>query len=237
MSKVYVKQSNKENYSGNQKPKVFAIYKPKGPTSNQVLNKIRKFFGTKKVGHAGTLDPLAEGILVVGVGREATKQLKDIVSENKEYLATIKFGEASSTDDAEGVKTKTVNPKKVPKDKILETLKDFSGFIEQRPPIFSAIKTGGIEAYKLARKGKEVYLKKRKVRIDFIRLVSYKWPYLKIAVGCGPGVYIRSLARDLGKKFGVGAYLFDLVRIRVGKFFIGEAIKLAEIDKLIQTKS
>lgn len=197
---------------------IFAVYKPKGPSSNGLLNQIRKIAKTKKVGHAGTLDPLASGVLVVGVGKEATKQLGKMMLEQKEYLAEIKFGADSLTDDAEGEKTK-VAVQKIPSISDIRTvLKGFIGRIKQVPPQYSAIKIKGQESYKLARKGQVVNLKSREVEIQKIQLLNYKWPDLKIKVLCGHGVYIRSLARDIGKKLGVGGYISELERTRVGEF-------------------
>lgn len=198
--------------------KLFAVYKPRGITSNGVLNILRRFYGTKKIGHAGTLDPLAKGVLVVAVGREATKKLWEWVKKEKEYLATIRLGIESVTDDAEGIKTKFNVQKKPTKEEIKMALKKFEGIISQIPPIYSAIKIKGKEAYKFARKGQEVILKPRKAEIKKIILLKYHWPYLKLKVITGPGVYIRSLARDLGKKLKTGGYLFNLERTRVGDF-------------------
>jgi tRNA pseudouridine55 synthase len=212
---------------------IFAVYKPKGPTSNQILTKIRKRTGIKKVGHAGTLDPLAQGILVVGVGRAATKQLGTIVAKEKEYLATIRLGYTSTTDDNEGQKEKIQDITKPLLVHVKNTLKQFKGEIDQVPPIYSAIKIKGQEAYKLARKGKEVKMKSRKALIKKISLISYKYPYLKIKVVTGPGVYIRSLARDIGQTLGTGGYLSSLERTRVGQFTKSKALKLNQIKKAL----
>lgn len=212
---------------------IFAVYKPKGPTSNQILTKIRKRTGIKKVGHAGTLDPLAQGILVVGVGRAATKQLGTIVAKEKEYLATIRLGYTSTTDDNEGQKEKIQDITRPLLVHVKNTLKQFKGEIDQIPPIYSAIKIKGQEAYKLARKGKEVKMKSRKALIKKISLISYKYPYLKIEVVTGPGVYIRSLARDIGQVLGTGGYLSSLERTRVGRFTKNKALKLNQIKKAL----
>jgi len=212
---------------------IFAVYKPKGPTSNQILTKIRKRTGVKKVGHAGTLDPLAQGILVVGVGRAATKQLGTIVAKEKEYLATIRLGYTSTTDDNEGQKEKIQDITRPLLVHVKNTLKQFKGEIDQVPPIYSAIKIKGQEAYKLARKGKEVKMKSRKALIKKISLISYKYPYLKIEVVTGPGVYIRSLARDIGQVLGTGGYLSSLERTRVGRFTKNKALKLNQIKKAL----
>jgi len=185
--------------------------------------------GIKKVGHAGTLDPLARGVLVIGIGRDGTKNLGNIVKKEKEYLATIKFGSTSVTDDAEGEKTKIMVLKKPTLNEIKKILKKFRGKIFQTPPIFSAIKIQGREAYKLARKGEAVVLKPRRVEIKKIELLTYKWPYLKLKVVTGPGVYVRSLARDIGSKLKVGGYLFSLERTRVGDFTKNKSIKFSKI--------
>ena len=213
--------------------KIFAVYKPKGPTSNQILTKIRKRTGVKKVGHAGTLDPLAQGVLVVGVGREATKQLGVIVAKEKEYLATIRLGWTSTTDDNEGKKEKTKDITLPLLVHVKNVLKKFKGEIDQTPPIYSAIKIKGQEAYKLARKGKEVKMKSRKALIKKISLISYKYPYIKIKVVTGPGVYIRSLARDIGQVLGTGGYLSSLERTRVGQFTKNKALKINQINKAL----
>lgn len=197
---------------------IFAVYKPKGPTSHDIINLIRKKTGIKKVGHAGTLDPLARGVLVIGVGREATKNLNQIVRKEKEYLAEIKLGQYSATDDEEGEKTKIIINHQPKRSEIIKALKLFQGQIKQTPPIFSAVKIKGQAAYRSARRGQVIKLKPRLVEIKSIRLISYSWPKLKLRVITGPGVYIRSLARDLGGSLGVGGYLSDLERIRVGDF-------------------
>lgn len=206
---------------------IFAVYKPKGPTSHDLIDQIRKLTGEKRVGHAGTLDPLASGVLVVAVGREATKKLALEVKKEKEYLATIKFGETSVTDDEEGEKSIWPQPINIPdKKSVEETFRLFLGEIKQMPPIYSALKIKGTSAYKLARQGREVKLIERQVEIKKIELLEYEWPLLKIKIVCGQGVYIRSLARDIGAKLNVGGYLTALERTRVGDFKIEEAIRL-----------
>lgn len=210
---------------------IYSIYKPKGPTSHDIIDQLRKITGIKKIGHAGTLDPLASGILVVGVGREGTKQLGKLVKSEKEYLATIKLGTTSTTDDEEGAKHVTYNTQHIAQEKIKKILKQFTGKIKQTPPIYSAIKINGKSAYKYARAGKEIKLKSRIVEIKSIEISSYQWPYLKIKVVCGSGVYIRSLARDIGEKLKTGAYLADLIRTRVGKFNLQNSYSLQDFNK------
>jgi len=211
----------------------FAIYKSKGPTSNGVLNDIRRIAGTRKVGHAGTLDPLATGVLVVAIGREATKKINESVKKEKEYLTTIKLGMVSTTDDEEGEK-QIFEVKDIPEIKDIEKIiPKFEGRISQIPPIFSAIKVHGQEAYKLARKGKDVELAAREVEIKEIELLDYFWPYLKLRVVTGPGVYIRSLARDIGKELGIGAYIAELERTRVGDFTKEKALTIEQFRGLV----
>ncbi|MCD6550355.1 tRNA pseudouridine(55) synthase TruB [bacterium] len=211
---------------------IFPVYKEKGKTSFEVVREIRRITGEKKVGHAGTLDPLAKGILVIGVGRTATKNLSLFVSEEKEYIAKIKLGWRSTTDDREGKKEK-VQVKKIPSRKdILETLKLFIGYIYQKPPQFSAKKVSGIRAYQIARAGKQVQLSSQKVYIKRIDLIKYSWPYVVLRIICGPGTYIRSLARDIGEKLGTGAYVYDLERTRIGNFDKKSALSIQKFKKL-----
>ncbi len=211
----------------NLKGKIIAVWKPKGPTSFDIIRKLRNLTGVKKIGHAGTLDPLASGVLVVGMGREATRKLREVVEAEKEYLATIKFGVESATDDEAGRKTKVMVVTKPSRTEIEKVLLKFCGKILQKPPIFSAIKVGGKRAYELARQGQKVKLKKRQVEVKEIKIIKYKWPLLKLKIISGPGFYVRSLARDLGKKLKVGGYLKDLERTRVGQFKKSKSIKIS----------
>ena len=209
---------------------IFAVNKPIGMTSHDVVNLVRKKTGIKRVGHGGTLDPLATGVLVIAVGRENTKKLNEYVKGEKEYVAEIKLGFNSATDDEEGEKTlRQAQGKPNPTEKLIkQTLKKFVGKIQQTPPLYSAIKIAGKEAYKYARKGKTVELKPREVEIKKIELLSYKYPILKLKIVCGPGVYIRSLARDIGEKLKTGAYMSGLTRTRVAEFTLENALQLDE---------
>ncbi|MFA5124297.1 MAG: tRNA pseudouridine(55) synthase TruB [Patescibacteria group bacterium] len=209
---------------------IIAINKPKGPTSFDIVAQVRRRTGVKKVGHAGTLDPLASGVLVVAIGREATKKISEEVAKEKEYVADIRLGVISTTDDEEGAKS-IVSEYKPEREEILEAIKGFIGEIQQVPPQFSAIKISGRPAYKTARQGGKLELVARPVLIKSIELIEYKYPDLKIRVVTGPGVYIRSLARDLGQMLGCGAYMSDLVRIRVGEYQLEDAIKAEEITR------
>ncbi|MBU4348253.1 tRNA pseudouridine(55) synthase TruB [Patescibacteria group bacterium] len=219
---------------------IFAFYKPKGITSNDAVQKVKRLIGIKKlkVGHAGTLDPLAEGILVIAVGREATKKISEIVKKEKEYIAEITLGLESTTDDAEGEKTRTYPElvegfEKPTIENIKDSFKEFIGNIKQIPPIYSAIKISGKEAYKYARKGLLVEMKSREVEIKNIELLEYFWPVLKIKVLTGPGVYIRSLARDLGRSLKVGGYLSGLERIRIGDYVKEDAIPMEKLPEFV----
>ena len=208
---------------------IVAVLKPKGPTSHDVIDEIRLITGEQKVGHAGTLDPLASGVLVVGIGREATKKLNEIVQKEKEYIASVRLGVTSTTDDEEGLKHE-VEVKEIPEDKKISlSVRRFVGSINQTPPVYSAVKVGGQESYKRARRGEEVKLRPRAVEIKEIEILEYKWPILKLRVVTGPGVYIRSLARDIGASLGVGGYLAKLERTRVGEFTKEKAISMENL--------
>ena len=214
---------------------IFAVWKPKGPTSHDIVQKVRRATGERRVGHAGTLDPLAEGILVIAVGREATKKLSEVVAKEKEYVAKVRLGMTSTTDDEEGAKEIVRVAKKPTREEIEKVLKKFHGIVSQMPPRYSAIKIKGKEAYKYARKGQEVELKKRSIEIKEIEVLGYRFPNLKLRVITGPGVYIRSLARDVGEKLKTGGYLAALTRTRVGEFTRRTAFRLPEISKTPRT--
>ncbi|PJE64352.1 MAG: tRNA pseudouridine(55) synthase TruB [Candidatus Ryanbacteria bacterium CG10_big_fil_rev_8_21_14_0_10_43_42] len=212
---------------------IFAVWKPKGMTSHDVVNAVRRATGIKKVGHAGTLDPLAEGVLVVGVGRDATKQLGDIVAKEKEYVAEVLLGTTSSTDDEEGEKTKrnvSIQPSKKDVEKVI---KSFIGRSMQAPPRYSALKVGGVPAYAYARAGKAVELKERQIMVKEMELVSYVYPFVCFRTVTGPGVYVRALARDMGERLHTGGYLTALTRTRVGAFTGKDACVLSELKKAL----
>ncbi len=210
---------------------IIAINKVKGWTSHDVIGKLRRITGIRKIGHAGTLDPLASGVLIVAIGRESTREISNYTKQEKEYLATIKFGQTSSTDDEEGDKEIIDITTKPTKIAIQKALKKFTGKIKQIPPIYSAIKINGKPACRRVRKGQEVVLEPREVEIKKIEIVSYKYPILKLKVICSSGVYIRSLARDLGEELKVGGYLADLIRTRIGNFTIDQSQTVEEFSK------
>jgi len=206
---------------------IFAVNKPVGMTSHDVIYYLRRKTGIKRIGHAGTLDPLASGVLVVAIGREFTKQLDQIVKSEKEYVTEIELGQTSTTDDMEGEKT-IVDDLKPDLHEVKEQIQQFVGKIMQTPPAYSAIKVGGKVAYKQARKGEALKLEPREVEIKEIELIDYKYPVVKLKITCGKGVYIRSIARDLGEKLKTGGYMKSLVRTRVGNFNLEKAQKLEE---------
>lgn len=209
--------------------KFVAIDKPAGMTSHDVVNQVRRIYGEKKVGHGGTLDPLATGVLIVGIGREATRLLGTLSKSDKDYEATIRFGGESTTDDAQG-KIESVRVQSIPSRSQVETaLAQFVGVIEQVPPQFSSVKIKGKSAHYLARQGVLVHLKSRRVNIYNIEIKAYTWPDLSVKVGCGSGTYIRSLARDLGRALGVGGYITELRRIRVGDYGVENCLTLEKL--------
>ena len=213
----------------NQISGIFVINKPKDWTSFDVVAKIRNKLNVKKVGHTGTLDPQATGVLVLCVGK-GTQLVQKLTGLDKEYICDITFGAISATDDSEGEIKGVEGASEVPLTDIEKILKEFTGTFEQMPPDFSAKKIQGKKAYELARKGKEVKLEPVKVTVHTIEMLDYKWPVLKLKIHCGKGFYVRSLARDLGKKLGVGGYLSALERTKVGHFTIESAISIEQAD-------
>ncbi|MFG0330207.1 MAG: tRNA pseudouridine(55) synthase TruB [Phycisphaerales bacterium] len=210
---------------------LLVVDKPKGPSSMDVVRVVRRRAGGAKTGHAGTLDPLATGVLLVLLGR-ATKQVERLMATEKRYEATVDLSAFSTTDDAEGERTPVVVESTPTRARIESELRErFTGAIEQRPPAFSAMKVGGRRAYKLARQGREVKLEARPVVIHEIRLLEYDWPLARLDIRCGKGTYIRSLARDLGAALGTGGYLADLRRTAVGPYTVDDAIALDEVPE------
>lgn len=201
------------------------INKKQGPTSFNAIYQLRKITGVKKIGHAGTLDPFADGLLIVAIGREATKEINKYVKLDKEYVATLKLGEVSNTYDIEGeiVKSEKKNNDLRIED-IKKVIKKFIGKQKQIPPMFSAKKVGGKKLYELARKGIEVERKSSLINIFKIEVIEFEWPVLKIKVNCSSGTYIRSLGHDIGQVLGCGAYLKDLKRTKIGEFELKNAV-------------
>ena len=206
------------------------IDKPKDWTSFDVVAKIRNKLGVKKVGHTGTLDPMATGVLVLCLGK-ATKLAQEMTGYDKEYIAEVTLGATTPTDDAEGEVTPFPGATKKTKEEILSALKNFEGEIMQMPPQFSAKKIKGKRAYAMARKGQEVKLESVKVTVHELELLDFKWPVIKVRVSSGKGFYVRSLARELGEKLGTGGYLTALQRTKVGPFDIQQAQKIEEVSQ------
>ena len=207
------------------------IYKPKGLTSHDVIGHLRRITKIKQIGHSGTLDPFATGVLPVAVGK-ATK-LIEYLDDDKEYIATIQFGKTTETYDLEGEVTQVFD-KIVTEIEVLEKLKEFEGEILQTPPIYSAIKVNGKKLYEYARQGQDVEIKPRKVFISKIELQSFDYEnqVAKVVIACSKGTYIRSIAYDLGKKLGSGGFLSALERTKAGRFFVENAINLDDLKEI-----
>jgi tRNA pseudouridine55 synthase len=207
------------------------VDKPAGLTSHDVVGRCRRIFGTRRVGHAGTLDPMATGVLVIGVER-ATKILGLITGASKSYTATIRLGQTTSTEDAEGELLQQVSAEHLTEAAIATAIAGLRGDIMQVPSAVSAVKIGGQRAYRLARAGQTVELAARPVRIERFELLALRRDGLidlDVAVDCSSGTYIRALARDLGDALAVGGHLTALRRTRVGKFDIDQARSLDEL--------
>jgi len=213
-------------------PGIVVVDKPAGMTSHDVVGRCRRIFSTKKVGHAGTLDPMATGVLVIGVER-ATKILGLLTAASKSYAATIRLGQTTSTEDAEGELLQSVSAEQVTAEGIAEAVTGLRGDIMQVPSAVSAIKVDGRRAYRLAREGGVVELPARPVRIDRFEMLAVRSHEqlvdLDVEVDCSSGTYIRALARDLGAALGVGGHLTSLRRSRVGRFELDQACALDEL--------
>jgi tRNA pseudouridine55 synthase len=220
---------------------ILLVDKPADWTSFDVVNYVRKIvaldLGKKpknvKVGHAGTLDPFATGLLVLLIGKEYTKRASEFAKLDKTYEVTMRLGEVSSTGDPEGEIT-SVSDRIPSKEEVQTAVDKLVGTIEQIPPAFSAVKINGQRAYKLARAGKEVVIEPRKVTIHRLELVDYSYPEVKLLVDVSSGTYIRTLVEDIGKELGAGAYTTVLKRIRIGEFSLEKAVpvKSVRIDTL-----
>ncbi|MFH1729282.1 MAG: tRNA pseudouridine(55) synthase TruB [Pseudomonadota bacterium] len=211
--------------------RILIINKPTGITSFKVTSFIKKKLNIKKVGHIGTLDPLASGVLPIAVA-EGTKIIPFLEDGFKVYRASLKFGYVSDTYDSDGNVEEYKKNFKISRDNILEKLEDFEGEIQQVPPKFSAIKINGKRAYDLARQGKEFEIKKRKVTIHEIKLENYENVEATIYIKCSKGTYIRSIANDLGQKLGCGAILSGLVRLEAYPFKIEDSIDFNEFEDM-----
>ncbi|MCC7430688.1 tRNA pseudouridine(55) synthase TruB [bacterium] len=214
---------------------VLNIFKPEGWTSFDVVAKLRNLLKIKKIGHAGTLDPFATGVLVVCTGK-ATKKINDFVETKKEYVATVEFGKTTNSCDVTGETTSQKSTQNLTVKDFEKILDEFKGEILQIPPMFSAKKIGGKRLYKLARKGIEVERKPVKITIFELEILENNFPEVVIKVVCSKGTYIRSLANDFGEKLGCGAYLKKLVRTKVGDFTVETSIIIEEFIKMEKEK-
>lgn len=209
------------------------INKPEGKSSYSVVAWLRKMTHEMRIGHAGTLDPIATGVLPICFG-QATRVVQFLTNASKTYLAQIEIGTATDTFDREGNITQKGDASGVTRTLIEKALASFRGSIEQMPPVYSALKQRGKRCYELARKGIPVELKPRRVEIRSLELIEYQPPLVTVKVECGKGTYIRSLAHDFGQQLGCGAHLKNLVRLRCGPFYIDDALSLTQIEDAIQ---
>lgn len=207
------------------------IDKPAGPTSHDVVDAIRRRFAIKKVGHCGTLDPGATGLLIIVLGR-GTKLSEKLMSDDKVYEGTIKFGEATDSYDADGELVSSLPVPPLTLDELNEAAASFIGDQMQIPPMVSAVKKGGVPLYKLARKGIEVPREPRLIHVYNFRFTTYDEPMGAFRVACTKGTYVRSLAHELGQKLGCGAHLAALRRSASGKFDVADALPLEAALKL-----
>jgi tRNA pseudouridine55 synthase len=207
------------------------IDKPAGPTSHDVVDVIRRQFNIKKVGHCGTLDPGATGLLIIVLGR-GTKLSEKLMSDDKVYEGTIKFGEATTSFDADGELTASLPVPPMTLDELNEAAAQFIGDQMQKPPMVSAVKKGGVPLYKLARKGVEVEREPRLIHVYNFRFTTYQEPLGQFRLACTKGTYVRSIAHDLGEKLGCGAHLASLRRTASGKFDAADATPLDTVLKL-----
>jgi tRNA pseudouridine55 synthase len=219
---------------------VLLLNKPLGWTSFDVVNKIRyslkRYLGIKKikVGHAGTLDPLATGLVIVCTGK-ATKQIDQFLGMDKQYLADIRLGATTPSFDLEMEPDKHFPYEHVTQEMLDKAITALTGNIDQIPPMFSALKVNGRKAYDLARQGKEVELKARQITISELKLLRWDNPDIKLDVSCSKGTYIRSLARDLGYELDSGAHLTGLVRTRIGPYQLADSITIEDFEKNLAT--
>ncbi len=215
---------------------IIIINKPIGCTSHDIVYKVKKMFN-EKVGHTGTLDPMAEGVLPILVGK-GTLLSKYLINHNKKYIVELQLGIKTDTADSEGkiVEQKTINEEKVSKENIEKVFQSFIGKQEQMPPMYSAIKVNGKKLYEYARKGQEVEIKPRQIEIYNINLIQYsiEKKQIKFEVFCGKGTYIRSLCEDIAQRFETVGYMKSLKRIQVGDFKIEDSITISQLEENVQ---
>ena len=220
------------NPSPNEPDGVLLVDKPQGITSHDVVDRVRRLLRTRRVGHAGTLDPMATGLLVILVGK-ACKASQYLMSQEKEYVATVKFGEITDSQDADGevIETRPV-PEDLTADAIREGMKSMLGDQYQTPPMFSAKKIKGVPLYKLARKGEEVEREARFIRVERFDLLAYRAPEADFIVKCTKGTYVRTLGHDLANKLGPGGHLTALRRTMSGEANVSGAVTLDALNEM-----
>jgi tRNA pseudouridine55 synthase len=212
---------------------ILNIDKPAGMTSHDVVNRVRRLTGQRKAGHAGTLDPMATGVLLLCLG-QATRVAEYLMAGRKVYRALVRLGAETDTYDAEGSVLRSVEKVDVSRAQIVEALARFRGAVRQVPPPYSAIRHKGHRLYELARRGVPVQAPPRIVEIERLDLVAWQPPDLTLEVACSPGTYVRSLAHDLGQALGVGAHLAGLARLASGRWRIEDAVSLDELQAAVQ---
>jgi tRNA pseudouridine55 synthase len=212
---------------------IFNIDKPAGWTSFQVVSLVRRLSGVRRVGHAGTLDPSATGVLVVCLG-QATRLIEYMMAATKVYRAEVRLGITTDTLDATGKPVSQADPSNIGRQQVEEALTAFVGEIDQVPPMFSALKHNGEPLYRYARAQRQVERQARRVTIHRLQLLAFQPPLATIEVECGKGTYIRALAHDLGQQLGCGAHLAALARLQVGPFALDDACSLPELEAAFQ---
>lgn len=207
------------------------VYKPACKTSHDVVAILRRVTKIKQIGHTGTLDPFAEGVLPICIGK-ATR-LIEYLKDDKAYIGTVQLGKSTTTYDIEG-ETVNESDKVVTLEEIENTLNSFRGEIEQLPPVYSAIKVNGKKLYEYARKGEEVKIEPRRININELKILKYdnENKQLELYIACSKGTYIRSIANDLGEKLGTYGHLIKLVRVKAGNFVINDSVRLEELDSI-----
>ena len=209
---------------------IINVYKEKGYTSHDVVAKLRGIAGQKKIGHTGTLDPDAEGVLPVCLGK-ATKVCELLTDKDKTYRAVLFLGQTTDTQDASGTVLETSDVSNLNEAQVTEAVQSFVGEYAQIPPMYSALKVGGKKLYELAREGKTVERKARNVMIHSIKILRVELPRVEMEVSCSKGTYIRTLCHDIGEKLGVGGCMESLLRVQVGRFVLADSLRLSEIQK------
>ena len=207
---------------------IINLNKPSGITSRQAVTKVQRLLGARKAGHAGTLDPMATGVLIICLN-EATKVTRFLMDMDKQYIARIKLGERTDTYDAEGRVTESKDISFLKEADVFDAVRTFKGVIRQKPPMYSAVKIGGKTLYKLARKGIEIDRPERTVHVYDIGITSIDMPYFDVTISCSKGTYIRSLCDDIGMKLGTGAHMTSLERKAVGGFHVNNALSFDEL--------